>query len=209
MHDWYVRKHKLYPGLPALWYGLFHPGKHGRYCSALAYATRRLFASLTVVDVESTGLAQSARVVQFGAYHQVTDDHSASWECFVNPGEDAEWEQAARDVNGITDDMLQTAPSFTRAWKGLVDITTGKVIGCWGHYDFTICQRELTRCRLPPHDVENWIDLMNLYSWLTGRKGKRVHLREALAQVHYVNPAPHNAVFDAQAAFMACKAVAL
>ena len=108
------------------------------------YSTSLIALNAVVLDTETTGLdARSARVVQIGAM-RVTGGalrEAERFERLVNPGRPIP--KAAVGVHGITDAMVETAPTFREIAAELEAYIGGAiVIGHAIYYDLAVLERE-------------------------------------------------------------------
>ncbi|MER6401576.1 DEDDh family exonuclease [Kitasatospora sp. NPDC001603] len=99
-----------------------------------------------VVDVETTGLGRSDRVISAGLYQLDADgevtDH---WYTLVNPGRDPGpvW------IHGLTDDVLAGAPSFPEIADEFAERLRGRVMVAHNAlFDWNMISREFSRAGL-------------------------------------------------------------
>lgn len=81
--------------------------------------------SYVVVDVETTGLTAKDRIVEVAAV--VVDEKGRvkdEWDTLVNP----ERSVGASHIHGITDDMVQTAPTFEEIGAALAEKLEGRIL---------------------------------------------------------------------------------
>ncbi|MFF2039703.1 DEDDh family exonuclease [Kitasatospora sp. NPDC058170] len=99
-----------------------------------------------VVDVETTGLGRSDRVISAGVYQLDADgevtDH---WYTLVNPERDPGpvW------IHGLTDDLLSGAPTFPQIAEDLAERLRGRVMVAHNAlFDWNMISREFSRAGL-------------------------------------------------------------
>ncbi len=78
------------------------------------------------LDTETTGTGQTDRIIQIGIVNNLGD---TLFESLVNPNMPIPAESSA--VNGISDDMVKDAPTWTRIWPEVEEILKGRVIGIY------------------------------------------------------------------------------
>lgn len=104
-------------------------------------------ALFCAVDVETSGLYMSSRLVEIGAVRFGLDGTSYEFQTLVNPCEPIS--QGAIDIHGITNEMVQSAPLAADVLPGLLNFMRGCVfIAHNAPFDARMIGNELARSRL-------------------------------------------------------------
>lgn len=99
------------------------------------------------VDVETSGLSMSSRLVEVGAVRFNLSGECLEFQSLVNPCEQI-W-PAATEIHGITDDMVRSAPRAEDVLPGLVNFMRGCVfLAHNATFDVRMIANELARVRL-------------------------------------------------------------
>ncbi|WP_369380370.1 exonuclease domain-containing protein [Streptomyces sp. cg36] len=97
-------------------------------------------SSVLILDTETTGLDDTARIVEIAA---ITTRGETVIDTLLNPGEPIP--TAASDIHGITDTLVQTAPTFGDLLAQLTTALTGKRVLIYNQpYDVARLRHELT-----------------------------------------------------------------
>ncbi len=114
---------------------------------------------LAVVDVETTGLRLDDRVVEVAC---VTMSHDGRieevWETLVNPHRDV----GATWIHGITNEMVERAPTFAEIAASLADVIDGAILVAHNlSFDARMLNREFDLLSIP-FDVGDGVDTLAL-----------------------------------------------
>lgn len=102
-------------------------------------------ATFCAVDVETSGLRMSSRVVEVAAVKFNLAGMRYEFQTLVNPCERIS--QGATDIHGITDEMVSSAPRALDALPGLLNFMRGCVfIAHNATFDVRMIGNELSRC---------------------------------------------------------------
>ncbi|MCP5469980.1 MAG: DUF3820 family protein [Chlamydiales bacterium] len=100
-------------------------------------------------DTETTGIkAQTDRIIEIAAYDPVDDRR---FEMFVNPGIPIPEEASA--VHGITDEMVQEAPSFKEVGQAFIDFCAGNTVLIAHNNDNF--DKHFLRCEIERHGLDH------------------------------------------------------
>lgn len=100
-------------------------------------------AVFSVVDVETTGsMASNDRMIEFAAYKvykgRITDEYTT----LLNPGRHIP--NFIRDMTGITNEMVYSAPSFREVAGKISDFLSGTVFTAHNsHFDYSFVRNEM------------------------------------------------------------------
>lgn len=110
-------------------------------------------------DLETTGISpRTDRIIEIGAYDPLQNKYFQS---FVHPGQPIPKESTA--INGITDEMVQDAPSIQHVAKDFLDFCSGKVLLIahnGNSFDFPFFHYELKRAGLSYPDHWHCLDTL-------------------------------------------------
>ncbi len=150
------------------------------------------------MDTETTGLDREAEIVEIA----VVDTHGQILiQSFVKPGKPIPPDATA--IHGITNEMVQNAPSWPILWQSLRSLLVGRPIGLYNaEYDLRLMEQSMKNYRLPWRETFNVIDVMKVYSdyrgeWDPYRRGKKIfRLEEAGKYFNIDIPNAHRAAAD-------------
>ena len=100
--------------------------------------------NFTVIDTETTGLGKNSRLIEFAAVKFRDGRPIKNYQTFVNPG--VKIPKAATDINGITDKMVEKAPSEIQISKKIYSFIGNDILV--GHnikYDIDVLNRRLSK----------------------------------------------------------------
>ncbi len=150
------------------------------------------------LDTETTGLDREAEIVEIAivdTYGQILQ------QSFVKPSRPIPADATA--INGITNEMVQGAPSWPVLWQSLRGLLNGHPLGLYNaDYDLRLMQQSMTIYRLPWRESFNAVDVMKVYSdyrgeWDPYRRGKKIFkLEEAGRYFKIPLPNAHRAAAD-------------
>lgn len=163
----------------------------------------RLTRPLITFDLETTGVSvYSDRIVQFAAVKLYPDGRVTEWQTLVNPKRPVP--EGATAVHGITDAMVQDAPSFwdlsrklERAFAGC-DIAGFNVV----RFDWPMLEQEFKRVGVAPPEVGAVVDAMKVFHRFAPRNLDAAS-RQYLGRPH---EKAHEALSDARATLEILKA---
>lgn len=120
-------------------------------------------AVFCAVDVETSGLSMTSRVVEVGAVKFSLSGECYEFQNLVNPCEPIS--RGATDIHGITDDMVANAPRFPDVLPALLNFMRGGVfVAHNAPFDVRMIGNELARMRfvVPTHPVVCTVRLARL-----------------------------------------------
>lgn len=120
-------------------------------------------AVFCAVDVETSGLSMTSRVVEVGAVKFRLSGECYEFQNLVNPCEPIS--RGATDIHGITDDMVANAPRFPDVLPALLNFMRGGVfVAHNAPFDVKMIGNELARMRfvVPTHPVVCTVRLARL-----------------------------------------------
>ncbi|MFB6891959.1 DEDDh family exonuclease [Kitasatospora sp. NPDC056327] len=122
------------------------PGEAPRTAAVPAQRSAAPTGGFAVVDVETTGLGRTDRVISAGVYQLDADgDVTDHWYTLVNPERDPGpvW------IHGLTDDQLAGAPTFPEIAGELAERLRGRVMVAHNAlFDWNMISREFSRAGL-------------------------------------------------------------
>jgi len=150
------------------------------------------------LDTETTGLDREAEIVEIA----IVDTHGEIiLQSFVKPSRPIPADASA--IHGITDAMVQGAPTWPILWQSLRGLLNGHPLGLYNaDYDLRLMQQSMTIYRLPWRESFNVVDVMKVYSdfrgeWDPYHRGKKIfRLEEAGRFFKIPLPNAHRAAAD-------------
>ncbi len=150
------------------------------------------------MDTETTGLDREAEIVEVA----VVDTHGqVILQSFVKPGRPIPLDATA--IHGITNEMVQTAPSWPILWQSLRGLLLGRPLGLYNaEFDLRLMEQSMKNYRLPWRETFNVIDVMRVYSdfrgeWDPYRRGKKIFKLEEAGRYFKIGiPNAHRATAD-------------
>lgn len=150
------------------------------------------------LDTETTGLDRDAEIVEIA----VVDAHGEILlQTFVKPSRPIP--ASASAIHGISNDMVQGAPSWPVLWQSLRGLLNGRPLGLYNaDFDLRMMQQSMTVYRLPWRETFNAIDVMKVYSdfrgeWDPYRRGKKIFKLEEAGKFFKIPlPNAHRAAAD-------------
>ncbi|GAA1394235.1 DEDDh family exonuclease [Kitasatospora putterlickiae] len=122
------------------------PGAAPRSAAVPAQRSAAPAGGFAVVDVETTGLGRTDRVISAGVYQLDEDGHAVDhWYTLVNPERDPGpvW------IHGLTDDQLAGAPTFPQIADEFAERLRGRVMVAHNAlFDWNMISREFSRAGL-------------------------------------------------------------
>lgn len=150
------------------------------------------------LDTETTGLDRDAEIVEIS----ILDANGATlFESLVRPRQpipaDAIW------IHGITNDMVQSAPTWPAIWPTVRSLLLGRTIAIYNaEYDLRLMQQSHSRYRLPWREQLKTFCIMKLYAeyrgeWDSKRRAYRYFSLDQACQ-HFALSLPnrHRATAD-------------
>ena len=167
--------------------------------SAIQEARSLLEANPVYLDTETTGMHQSAEVIEIGV---IDDQGVVLFDSLVKPR--GKIDPAAGRVHGITLEMLADAPSWEQIWPQAEAVLLNKRIGVYNvEFDLRLLKQSHNRTwlkwALPDN---NFFDIMKLYARFYGdwdpmhRSFRYQSLELAGRQCNIRLPNAHRAVDD-------------
>lgn len=150
------------------------------------------------MDTETTGLDREAEIIEIA----VVDTHGkVILQSFVKPGRPIPAD--ATGIHGITNEMVQGAPSWPILWQSLRGLLVGRLVGLYNaDFDLRLMEQSMKNYRLPWNETFNVVDVMRVYSdfrgeWDPYRRGKKIFkLEEAGKHFNIAIPNAHRAAAD-------------
>lgn len=106
-------------------------------------------ATFCAVDVETSGLRMTSRVIEIGAVRFDLSGTHSEFQTLVNPCERISW--GATGIHGITDEMVSLAPRALDVLPGLLNFMRGSVfVAHNARFDVKMLGDELSRARVEP-----------------------------------------------------------
>lgn len=163
------------------------------------------------LDTETTGTGQTDRIIQIGIVNNLGD---TLFESLVNPNMPIPSESSA--VNGITDDMVKDAPTWTRIWPEVEAILKGRVIGIYNaDFDLRLLRQTNKAYGLPMTiETNQAFCVMKLFAafygeWNARNNGFKSHKLEFAGRfLNIPLPNSHQAVDDARLTAALTQAIA-
>lgn len=150
------------------------------------------------LDTETTGLDKTSEIIEIGI---VDSDGSTLYHSYIRPARAIP--PAATAVNGITQDMVSSAPSWPVVWAGLRPLILSRQIGIYNaEFDLRMMRQSLEQYRLSWKENLLAFDVMRLYSEFQGvwdpyqRSLKRYRLEDAGRYFGINLPNSHRATDD-------------
>lgn len=132
--------------------------------NAILIARQKLTENPVYLDTETTGLGAKDEIVEVSV---VNDDNSILFQSFARPSKSIPLE--ATRVHGITNEMVEKAPTWPLVWTQLRPLLTGKLVVIYNaDFDVKMMQQSYTQYRLPWRDSINAFCLMKLYAQYRG-----------------------------------------
>lgn len=108
-----------------------------------------------VLDLETTGLSRRDEVVEVGAVRWRAGRARESWGTLCRPGGPVP--KAATAIHGITDALLEPAPTFAEVLPALRDLLGERIlVGHHARFDRGFLERAYRREGWPPPDGDVW-----------------------------------------------------
>lgn len=154
-------------------------------------------ASFCAVDVETSGLRATSRLVEVGAVRFNLEGRPLEHQALLNPCEGID--PAATSIHGITDEMVKSAPLAADVLPGLLNFMRGSVfIAHNAAFDAGMITSELLRTGCPPPDNPVICTVDMARNRLPGMENYRLG---TLVEKLGIEPGRlHNALPDARAA---------
>jgi len=132
--------------------------------NAILIARQKLTENPVYLDTETTGLGAKDEIVEVSV---VNDDNSILFQSFARPSKSIPLE--ATRVHGITNEMVEKAPTWPLVWTQLRPLLTRKLVVIYNaDFDVKMMQQSYTQYRLPWRDSINAFCLMKLYAQYRG-----------------------------------------
>lgn len=162
------------------------------------FIRQKISESPLYLDTETTGLDREAEIVEIA----IVDTHGEILlQSFVRPSRPIPADASA--IHGITDAMVQGAPTWPILWQSLRGLLNGHPLGLYNaDYDLRLMQQSMTIYRLPWRESFNVVDVMKVYSdfrgeWDPYHRGKKIfRLEEAGRFFKIPLPNAHRAAAD-------------
>jgi DNA polymerase III subunit epsilon len=154
---------------------------------------------LAAFDVETTGLSAfyGDRICEVGLVRAQGDEILATYQSLVNPGRSIS--PGAARINGLTDEQVRQAPSFSEIAPQLLALLDGAVLVCHNApFDLSFLEAELSRLGQPwqPVGVIDTLDIARRYFRFASNSLSAVSSRLAIE-----TPQAHRALGDALTTF--------
>jgi len=106
------------------------------------------------LDVE-TANSDSSTICQIGIGKFVNGELTGTWESLVDPQSSFHWSNIR--VHGITEEMVQGAPSFSEVYPVLRKLLAENIVVHHTPFDFHAFKKAYTRFNLKPINIQ-WLD---------------------------------------------------
>jgi DNA polymerase-3 subunit epsilon len=166
--------------------------------NAIQRARQALLEKPVYLDTETTGLERTDEIVEIAI---VDDEGHTLLESLVRSIQVIPRE--ATRIHGITNEMVQHAPSWPVLWQSLRPILVGKLIVIYNvEFDLRMMQQSMQRYRLPWREQFYTFDLLKYYAeyrsdWDPGRRSYRYYSLNAAGQhCRIALPNTHRATAD-------------
>jgi len=166
--------------------------------NAVQIARQKLLEQPVYIDTETTGIERSDEIVEIAII-----DHNGKTllDSLVRPTRPIPPD--ASRVHGISDEMVQKAPTWPVLWPTIRSMLVGHVVATYNaDFDLRLMQQSHARYRLPWKENFNMFCIMKLYAsyrgeWDANRRSYRWHtLDNAGKQCGIALPNSHRAVAD-------------
>ncbi|MBI9048316.1 MAG: 3'-5' exonuclease [Anaerolineaceae bacterium] len=173
-----------------------------RRAQAVAFAKEYLSQQPVYLDTETTGLDSSSEIVEITIL-----DHSGETllDSLVKPLKPIPAD--ATKIHGISNDMVNTAPTWPVLWPTIRSVLVGKLIGAYNaEFDMRMIQRTHMHYQLPWKENFQDFCIMKLFAqfigqWDARRKGYRYFRLEQAGKTCKINiPNSHRAIDDTRLA---------
>ena len=167
--------------------------------NAIRLAQARISEKPIYIDTETTGLDRTDEVVEISI---VDFDGTILLSSLVKPSQPIP--RDAQSIHGITNDMVQSAPSWPILWPRVREIFYGRTIAAYNApFDLKMMQQSHSRYRIPWRENLDMLDVLRLYSdykglWDPARRSMRFFkLEEAGRSFQIPLPNAHRSTADA------------
>ncbi len=161
---------------------------------------------IVVVDVEATCwkkgvFSKKKETIEIGAVKLLLDRAEAKWpefQTFVRPRQLPHLSSFCRELTGITQENVDTAPAFTEALQNFLEWSqplARVVLAAWSHYDLWQLDLDLEAHGLPKLAVP-FLDVKKLAARTVGAKSFEQTAREIAPET--VDMPRHRAIADAR-----------
>ncbi len=166
------------------------------------FARQRIAQQPVYLDTETTGLDKNAEIIEIAII-----DHQGNvvFESYIRPSLPIPAD--ATQIHGITNEMVQKAPTWPALWPTIRTHLVGRILGIYNaEFDLRMMQQSMTRYKLPWRETFNSLDIMQVYSEYRGewdprwRSLRRFRLEEAGTYFKIPIPNSHRAADDAKLA---------
>jgi DNA polymerase-3 subunit epsilon len=168
----------------------------------VAAARQVLLQSPVYLDTETTGLDRRDEIIEISI---IDDNDQVLFESLVKPTQPVPADVI--QIHGITNEMVQGAPSWPAIWMKVRSLLFGRLIAIYNaEFDLRMMQQTHARHRLPWKDYFKTFDIMKLYAeyqgeWDMARRAYRYpSLERAGRQFHIPLQNSHRASDDTRLA---------
>ncbi|MDR3576335.1 MAG: 3'-5' exonuclease [Anaerolineaceae bacterium] len=169
---------------------------------AIQNARQAILQKPVYLDTETTGLDRNDEIVEISI---VDEDGKILLESFVKPTQPIPADVIK--VHGITNEMVQHAPSWPVLWMRVRSVLFGRLLAIYNaDFDLRMMQQTHSRHRIPWKENFKSIDIMKLYSdyrgeWDSVRRSMRYHSLDSAGRYCKISiPNSHRATDDTQLA---------
>lgn len=158
----------------------------------------QIFSDYVVIDTETTGFSSGDHIIEIAAIKVIGGNIVDTFSTLINPG--VPIPASATRVNGITDAMVQAAPTTEQALQAALAFWEGyPIVGHNVQYDLRMLNQECCCYALPLFEAET-ADTMNL-----SRKVfcycHQHRLSDCCERLHIENQSAHRALADVYATY--------
>ncbi|HMD90676.1 MAG TPA: 3'-5' exonuclease [Anaerolineaceae bacterium] len=165
---------------------------------AIQTARQAILQKPVYLDTETTGLDRNDEIVEISI---IDEDGKVLLESFVKPTQPIPADVI--QVHGITNEMVQKAPSWPVLWMRVRSVLFGRLLAIYNaDFDLRMMQQTHARHRIPWKDTFKSIDIMKLYSdyrgeWDSVRRSMRYHSLDSAGRYFKISiPNSHRATDD-------------
>jgi DNA polymerase III subunit epsilon len=168
------------------------------HLQAVQKARQAILEKPVYLDTETTGLNRDDEIVEISI---VDEDGKILLESFVKPTRSIPSDVI--QVHGITNEMVQHAPSWPVLWMRVRSVLFGRLLAIYNaDFDLRMMQQTHARHRIPWKENFKSIDIMKLYSdyrgeWDSVRRSMRYHSLDSAGRYCKISiPNSHRATDD-------------
>ncbi len=162
------------------------------------YARKKIESGPIYLDTETTGLEDTDEIIEIAI---VNANGIGIYNSFIKPSKTIP-EESTR-IHNITNEMVQTSPTWPEAWPEIKEILLGHPIGMYNApFDIRMIEQTLRIYQIPLKEKLNAFDILKIYSDFRGvwdhrrRAMRRFRLEAAGQELGIPIPNSHRALDD-------------